>query len=141
MILVISIATVAICIALFVVFLRLIVGAVRHLKDQLDNIAHGEGDLTQRVPVESDDDLGQLATSFNQVLGNLQGMIGTIQALSENLGNEARQLSSEARDNNDGVTRQSDLISMVATAMNEMQSSIEEVAGNASRAADVTRHA
>jgi methyl-accepting chemotaxis protein len=140
-ILVISIATVAICIALFVVFLRLIVGAVRQLRDQLDNIAKGEGDLTQRIPVDSKDDLGQLAISFNQVLTNLQGMIGTIQTLSENLGNEARQLSSEARDNNDGVTRQSDLISMVATAMNEMQSAIEEVAGNASRAAEVTRHA
>ena len=43
MILVISIATVAICIALFVIFLRLIVGAVRQLKDQLDNIARARG--------------------------------------------------------------------------------------------------
>ncbi|TGN40078.1 methyl-accepting chemotaxis protein [Marinobacter confluentis] len=136
-----GITTVLVCVALFVIFLRMIVGSIKSLRDQLDNIAQGEGDLTQRVPVESKDDLGQLATSFNQVLANLQGMIGTIQALSDNLGKEARSLSTAARDNNDGVTRQSDLISMVATAMNQMQSAIEEVAGNASRAADVTRHA
>jgi methyl-accepting chemotaxis protein len=107
----------------------------------LDNIAEGEGDLTQRVPVETNDDLGQLATSFNQVLANLQSMVGSIQTLSENLGKGATQLSTAARDNNDGINRQNDLISMVATAINEMQSAIEEVAGNASRAADVTRHA
>jgi methyl-accepting chemotaxis protein len=140
-IVVVSLITVVVCVALFILLLRMIVRSIQTLKDQLDNIAKGEGDLTQRVPVETDDDLGRLATSFNQVLTNLQGMIGSIQTLSENLGNEARQLSTTARDNNDGVTRQSDLISMVATAMNQMQSAIEEVAGNASRAADVTRHA
>jgi methyl-accepting chemotaxis protein len=136
-----SIVTVLVCVALFIIFLRLIVGSIGTLKDQLDNIAQGEGDLTQRVPVENNDDLGRLAASFNQVLANLQGMIGTIQTLSQDLGKEATQLSAAASDNKDGVTRQSDLISMVATAMNEMQSAIEEVAGNASRAADVTRHA
>ncbi|WP_150909939.1 methyl-accepting chemotaxis protein [Marinobacter halotolerans] len=140
-ILVVSLITVLVCVILFILLLRMIVRSIKNLKDQLDNIAKGEGDLTQRVPVETDDDLGRLAISFNQVLTNLQGMIGSIQTLSENLGNEARQLSTTARDNNDGVTRQSDLISMVATAMNQMQSAIEEVAGNASRAADVTRHA
>lgn len=136
-----SILTVLVCVALFIIFLRLIVNSIGTLKKQLDNIAEGEGDLTQRVPVETSDDLGQLATSFNQVLANLQSMVGSIQTLSENLGKEAMQLSTAARDNNDGINRQNDLISMVATAINEMQSAIEEVAGNASRAADVTRHA
>jgi methyl-accepting chemotaxis protein len=136
-----SILTVLVCVALFIIFLRLIVNSIGTLKKQLDNIAEGEGDLTQRVPVETNDDLGQLATSFNQVLANLQSMVGSIQTLSENLGKGATQLSTAARDNNDGINRQNDLISMVATAINEMQSAIEEVAGNASRAADVTRHA
>lgn len=101
----------------------------------------GEGDLTQRIPITVDDDLGQLARSFNQVLENLQGMIGSIQTLSRDLGQGATELASAARDNNEGVTRQTDSISMVATAINEMQSAIEEVAGNASRAAEITREA
>lgn len=137
-ILVTSILTVLVCVALFIIFLRMIVRSIATLKKQLDNIAQGEGDLTRRVPVESDDDLGQLAASFNQVLTNLQSMVGTIQTLSDDLSNEAKQLSTAARDNNDGVTLQADLIAMVATAINEMQSAIEEVAGNASRAAEVT---
>ena len=140
-VLAITVIAIIIAIALFFVFMKLIISSISALRDQLDNIAQGEGDLTQRVPVTVEDDLGKLARSFNQVLENLQGMIGSIQNLSRDLGAGATELATAARDNNDGVTRQTDSISMVATAINEMQSAIEEVAGNASRAAEITREA
>jgi methyl-accepting chemotaxis protein len=63
---------------LFFIFMRLILRSITALREQLDNIAKGEGDLTQRIPVESNDDLGRLASSFNLVLSNLQQMIGSI---------------------------------------------------------------
>ncbi|PCM45134.1 methyl-accepting chemotaxis protein [Marinobacter sp. ANT_B65] len=128
-------------IALFVIFLRMIIHSISTLKEHLDNIAQGEGDLTQRIPVELDDDLGALAGSFNLVLENLQSMIASIQQLTIELGKGANSLRQASNDNNEGINRQTDAISMVATAINEMQSAIEEVAGNASQAADVTREA
>ena len=140
-ILLITAVAILISIGLFAVFLKMIIGSIKALRDQLDNIAQGEGDLTQRIPVEMDDDLGKLAKSFNLVLENLQSMIGSIQQLTRELGTGATDLARAAKDNNDGVTRQTDSISMVATAINEMQSAIEEVAGNASRAAEITRDA
>jgi len=140
-ILTITAGAVIVGIILFVIFLRLIIRSVTLLRKQLDDIAQGEGDLTKRIPVEVNDDLGKLAVSFNHVLENLQSMIGTIQDLSRQLGEGASELSSTARDNSAGVTRQTDAISMVATAINEMQSAIEEVAGNASSAADITKQA
>ncbi len=127
--------------ALFVFFLKLITHSISDIRGQLDNIAQGEGDLTQRIVVEQDDDIGKLAHSFNQVLENLQSMIASIQQLTTELGGEATDLSRTAAENRDGVTRQTDSISMVATAINEMQSAIEEVAGNASRASEITREA
>ena len=140
-VLAITVIAIIIAISLFTVFIRLIISSISALRDQLDNIAQGEGDLTQRIPVTVEDDLGKLARSFNRVLENLQGMIGSIQNLSRDLGAGATELATAARENNDGVTRQTDSISMVATAINEMQSAIEEVAGNASRAAEITREA
>jgi methyl-accepting chemotaxis protein len=140
-ILLITAIAILISIGLFAVFLKMIIGSITALRDQLDNIAQGEGDLTQRIPLEMDDDLGKLAKSFNLVLENLQSMIGSIQQLTRELGTGATDLARAAKDNNDGVTRQTDSISMVATAINEMQSAIEEVAGNASRAAEITREA
>ena len=140
-ILTITVLAVIVGIALFLAFMKMIIKSITVLRQQLDNIAQGEGDLTQRVPVETDDDLGRLAASFNQVLANLQTMIGAIQQLSSQLDDGARELATAARENNDGISKQTDSISMVATAVNEMQSAIEEVAGNASRAAEVTRDA
>lgn len=140
-ILLITVVAILISIGLFALFLKMIIASISALRDQLDNIAQGEGDLTQRIPVELDDDLGKLAKSFNLVLENLQSMIGSIQQLTRELGTGASDLARAAKDNNDGVTRQTDSISMVATAINEMQSAIEEVAGNASRAAEITREA
>ncbi|WP_372996264.1 methyl-accepting chemotaxis protein [Marinobacter sp.] len=140
-ILLITAVAILISVLLFAVFLKMIIGSVKALRDQLDNIAQGEGDLTQRIPIDLDDDLGKLAKSFNRVLENLQSMIGSIQQLTRELGTGANDLARAAKDNNDGVTRQTDSISMVATAINEMQSAIEEVAGNASRAAEITREA
>src|SRR5680860_1572296 len=140
-ILVITAIAIAGSIVLFVVFLRMIIQSISTLREHLDNIAQGEGDLTQRVPVELDDDLGALARSFNQVLENLQSMIASIQQLTIELGQGADNLRQASKDNNEGVNRQTSAISMVATAINEMQSAIGEVASNASEAADVTREA
>lgn len=128
----ITVIAITIAIVLFIVFLKLIISSISTIREQLDSIAQGKGDLTQRIPVTIEDDLGKLARSFNQVLQNLQGMIGSIQNLSRDLGAGATELAAAAQDNNEGVTRQTDSISMVATAINEMQSAIEEVAGNAS---------
>lgn len=139
--LIITLLALLLSLTLFLFFMRLIVRSITALREQLDNIAQGEGDLTQRIPVENDDDLGRVASSFNQVLTNLQQMIGAIQGLSRELGQESSRLSSAAQDNDAGVSRQTDAIAMVATAINEMQSAIEEVAGNASRAAELTRDA
>ncbi|MFC4259744.1 methyl-accepting chemotaxis protein [Marinobacter lacisalsi] len=138
---IVTAASLIIALLVFVSALKMIVASIRTLRDQLDNIAQGEGDLTQRVPVENNDDLGQLAESFNAVLANLQGMIRTIQELSGNLAEGARDLEKSASENRQGVSSQTESITMVATAINEMQSAIEEVAGNASRAAEVTRNA
>ena len=137
----ITIIAILLSLVLFAIFLKLIIRSIAALRAQLDDIAQGEGDLTRRIPVTVEDDLGQLAKSFNQVLENLQGMIAATQTLSQDLGVEAKKLASSAKDNNEGISRQTDSINMVATAINEMQSAIEEVAGNASRAAELTRDA
>lgn len=124
--------------SLFFVFLKLIVHSIKQISNQLDGIAQGEGDLRQRIPAASDDDLGQLAVSFNAVLGNLQQMIGNVQNLAVNLKDEASSLAQAAENNNSGVARQVDTVSMVAAAINELHSAIEEVAGNASQASVLT---
>lgn len=137
----VTIIVLAISGLIFYISTRLIISSLKHLRSRLDDIAEGEGDLSSRVPVESDDDLGRLANSFNAVLANLQGMVREIKSLSQELNQGAEKLEQAASENREGISHQTDAITQVATAINEMQSAIEEVAGNAGTAADVTREA
>gem|GEM_PF-3617080 len=61
----ISVIAILLNIVLFVVSLKLIIRSIAALRMQLDNIAQGEGDLTKGIPITVEDDLGQLARSFN----------------------------------------------------------------------------
>lgn len=137
---IVTIAVLLISSLIFFIATRLIVASIGELRNRLDDIAEGEGDLSSRVPVESNDDLGHLANSFNSVLANLQSMIREIKNLATSLNEGAERLETASRENRDGISHQTDAITQVATAINQMQSAIEEVAGNAGTAAEVTRN-
>ena len=48
---------------------------LQQIKENLDDIAAGEGDLTRRLPISSDDELGQLAGSFNRFVEKIHGLV------------------------------------------------------------------
>lgn len=48
---------------------------LQQIKANLDDIAAGEGDLTRRLPVTSEDELGQLAGSFNRFVEKVHGLV------------------------------------------------------------------
>src|SRR3546814_21036288 len=57
---------------------RRITRPLREMVVMLDNIGQGEGDLTQRLNIDSRNELGQIAAGFNAFLARLQGMIGEV---------------------------------------------------------------
>lgn len=134
-----TLVVLVISIGIFLFATRLIIGTITQLRKRLDDIAQGEGDLSQRVESDANDDLGKLADSFNAVLANLQSMIHEIKGLSTSLDQGAGELKQTAAANRDGIYHQTESINQVAAAINEVQSAIEEVASNANQAAEITR--
>ena len=53
---------------------KTIVRPIREVVLRLEDIATGEGDLTQRLNVQSQDEIGQLSNAFNQFLARLQSL-------------------------------------------------------------------
>lgn len=51
---------------------KMIIGPITQTREMLDNIAEGDRDLTARLPVDSKNEMGQLAASFNKFVSNLQ---------------------------------------------------------------------
>ena len=99
------------------------------------------GDLSQRIDVEVNDEVGQLLQAVKMMQARLQMVIGRLAEFSEQLSADARALTSVADRNNEGVRRQRSEIDMVATAMTEMAAAVQEVANHATEAAGAAHKA
>ena len=111
--------------------------AVEAMKD----ISEGEGDLTSRLKVSGKDEIGQLALAFNGFISKMQGLISEVTASTSQLSAAAEEMSMITGETRTGVQRQQSETGLVATAINEMNSTVHEVANNAETAASAASQA
>ena len=71
---------------------RGIIGPVQGLLSMLNDMAQGGGDLTQRLPVVTNDELGELGNSFNRFVGNLGEMIKDSQNSSAEIAQQLNEM-------------------------------------------------
>ncbi|WP_347901124.1 methyl-accepting chemotaxis protein [Pseudomonas purpurea] len=105
------------------------------MKANLDDIAAGEGDLTRRLAITSQDELGELAGSFNRFVDKIHGLVRQITEMTGQLTGLVSQVSDQAHRSEQAMERQRHETDQVATAINEMSSAAQEVAKSAQGAA------
>ncbi|MBF3271027.1 HAMP domain-containing protein, partial [Pseudomonas aeruginosa] len=108
---------------------------LHQIRQNLDDIAAGEGDLTRRLPVTSYDELGELAGSFNRFVEKIHGLVRQIAGMTGDLKQLVEQMSAQAERSEQAMERQRHETDQVATAINEMSAAAHEVAQSAQRAA------
>ncbi|MCE5363549.1 methyl-accepting chemotaxis protein [Pseudomonas anguilliseptica] len=112
---------------------------LQQIKDNLDDIAAGEGDLTRRLPINGDDELGQLAGSFNRFVEKIHGLVRQIVDMTGQLTELVNQVSAQAQRSEQAMERQRHETDQVATAINEMSAAAHEVAQSAQGAAEAAQ--
>lgn len=122
------------------VIARNITNSVEQLNETMLKVA-ATNDLTIRAEVDSKDELGYMASVFNDMLTEFQGVVRKVAHTTITLSADAEQLSKVTYETNAGVNRQHQEIDMVATAMNEMSATVEDVAKNTANAADAAEAA
>ncbi len=105
------------------------------MKANLDDIAAGEGDLTRRLTLTSQDELGELAGSFNRFVDKIHGLVRQITEMTTQLTGLVNQVSDQAQRSDQAMERQRHETDQVATAINEMSAAAQEVAKSAQNAA------
>ncbi|MFM2484432.1 methyl-accepting chemotaxis protein [Celerinatantimonas yamalensis] len=115
--------------------LKIMFKNLSEITKSLDEIASGNGDLTIRLDVNSGDEIGQLATSFNRFVEQLHGIISRLRSTSIDLLSEAEGVSTVSTQQNDRLRRHQSEIHMVATAVTEMASATQEISSNAEQTA------
>lgn len=101
----------------------------------LEEIATGDGDLTQRLEPRSDDEVGQLAKNFNIFVGNMHTMVSKLSEVSASLSSQSHMTAAHAEERSARIRMQQDEINMVATAINEMAAATQEIANNSEHTA------
>ncbi|MDH1528858.1 methyl-accepting chemotaxis protein [Pseudomonas mosselii] len=122
----------------------LALGIARPLKQMvsmLDDIAQGEGDLTRRLQSDRADELGAIAKGFNTFLAKLQAMISQVVSSVQKVSDSSEHTADIAIRTNQGVHKQMAEIDQVATAVHEMTATAQDVARNATQAAQAASEA
>jgi methyl-accepting chemotaxis protein len=133
----------AACVVAFAFFVwyvrRGILKPAHSLVQDLDRLAAGDFSVT--ITKSTDDEFGRVADSAVQVQQHLGGIIQNVRDSISLLTETSQQLATFAGEANHGVRRQQSETDQVATAMNEMTATVQEVARNAAHAAEAAAEA
>jgi len=107
----------------------------------MKNISSGEGDLTQRLPVEGNNELADIASAFNQFIGQVETLVQELMRAVASVSSSGAHLFDVSEKTLDLAKRQQRETIEIATAMNEMTATAQEVARSAASSAEITRQA
>ncbi|RCU50938.1 methyl-accepting chemotaxis protein [Corallincola holothuriorum] len=105
------------------------------VKDRLLEISQGDGDLTQRLVIKADDEIGALAAAFNDFVDKVHKTVAQIGSAVSELTDTSIEMADLAHGTKSTIQAQREETDLVATAMNEMSASSAEVARSAEDAA------
>jgi methyl-accepting chemotaxis protein len=109
------------------------------LVEAIQNIK--KGDLTQKVVIPGKSDFSWMAFELDSARKNVANLVHTLVGGVSQLNTATQNMEAISKETVDGVLKQQAETTQVATAMNEMTASVQEVARTASGAADAARNA
>ncbi len=148
---------------------RAIIQPIRKTADMIRDISEGDGDLTKRLNVTSQDEIGEMARYFNQFIEKLQGIISSTMGnartvdssskdlaavsaqMTTNAGNTAErshtvaaaaeEMTTNTRSVSAAMEEAAANIQMVVAAAEEMTATIHEIANNTAKGNSITQSA
>lgn len=98
------------------------------------DVAEGEGDLTKRIPIVHNDELGVVGVWLNQFLEGLEKIISGVAHTSNQIASASSQLAQTASHIAHSAQQQDGETQQVTTAMYQMSASVSEVSRNSEQA-------
>lgn len=131
----------AISVAIAFVLVQVLYKPIIALKETVTSLSSGEADLTQRVNVKSNDDLGQIAKSINRFIANIQQIMQDLQVATNTLEGKVNQVQAQSQRNSKILRNHILETEQIVTAIEEMNSTANSMAGDAANTAAITQQA
>ena len=131
-------ATTTAVIIILIIILAMILWATHMISKPITTLTHimrdiasGEGDLTQKIDIDSQDEVGQLANHMNTFIDKLRAMMLETAAQAEQLSNAAAQLRRVSEQTNSEIQQEKQQVDSVSAAVTEMATTVLEISRNA----------
>ena len=118
--------------------IRSITGPLNQMRTTITEVDKN-GDFTRRIPVDTEDEVGQTARSFNELMAALQQTLGQVLDSVNKVSDAAQSLSASSGQVAASSSSQSEATSSMAAAVEQMTVSIGHVSDSAHEAVDISR--
>ncbi|RAJ96954.1 methyl-accepting chemotaxis protein [Aliidiomarina maris] len=125
---------IAAVVALFTWLLRVLLTPMRRLSAAVRDLASGEGDLTQRLPLHGHDEFAQLSADVNKFIEKIQRAMRDVAKAARVVDDNVSNMLQVTDQTLSMYDQQSERTNSVATAMNQLNASANEIAQSAASA-------
>ncbi|MCD5996213.1 methyl-accepting chemotaxis protein [Pseudomonas sp. CDFA 602] len=127
------VVVVVVIILLLGLLIRVLMQPLHQMGRAMRDIADGEGDLTKRLAITSQDEFGALAESFNHFVERIHTSIREVASTAAQLGEVATRVVKVSNASMSNSDQQANRTESVAAAINELGAAAQEIAQNAAR--------
>ncbi|KIH82004.1 methyl-accepting chemotaxis protein [Pseudomonas batumici] len=127
---------VLIIIALLGLLIRALMQPLHVMTRAMQDIADGEGDLTRRLAIESQDEFGILGAAFNRFVERIHTSITEVSSATQHVNEVALRVVSASNSSMLNSDEQASRTNSVAAAINQLGAAAQEIARNAAQASN-----
>lgn len=125
-------------VTVYVLMRSMVLGPVDEVTRSLATIADGGGDLTRRLPTDSQNEIAALAHNFNRVMEHIADIIRNVIQVNDKVRINVNKMSGATESTVNSTSQQLREIELVATAVEELSASANEIARHAGDTAERT---
>lgn len=129
------IAGVILAITFAMMLLHSILQPLRHITQRVRDVAQGEGDLTRRLNIRTQDEIGTLAHEFDVFLESIHSLVKQVKSRTELMSGAINTMQQTTTDSAAHVDHQKDQTNQIATSITQMTAASHEIAENTISAA------
>ncbi len=131
-----TVIAVVLIIALLGLLIRVLMQPLTTMGKAMEDIAKGEGDLTKRLAIQSNDEFDALARSFNQFVERIHSSIREVSSATVQVNEVAKLVLGASNSSMANSDEQASRTNSVAAAINQLGAAAQEIARNAADASN-----
>ncbi len=137
----VSVIAVILSLILSYLLIQMLYKPILVLRETITNLSSGDADLTQRLKVETNDELGDISKGINKFIGNLQDMMLEIREVTTTLQSNVGRMREQSETNSNILQNHVSETEQVVTAIEEMNATADSMASDAANTASLTEKA